>query len=103
MAGGDCDQISVQTVLDNIPCIKLITIALLRENDGGIQRTGAAGSSMRDEMDIRKISRLAIEVRLRRGLRTGKYFAVRVGEILGDVLDFGRGLRQFWKFRVRGN
>src|SRR2546429_1199364 len=96
IAGGNGHKVGVQAMSDDVSSIQLVSVAsgFLAEDDRGIQRASAAGSSMRDEMEVREASGLAAQVRARRSLCALQNRAARLRRILFDLLHFGGGLGQ---------
>src|SRR5450432_772226 len=92
--------------MNNVAGVELEGIirgAGFRQNDGGVERVGAAGGSMRHEMNIGELLGLALQICRRSCVLAGKYLVLCRWKMFVDVLDFGGRFSQFGIVRVRRN
>src|SRR5208337_3466837 len=101
IAGGNGDELRLQGMCHDVPGIKLVGIALLAENDGGLQRTRVAGSTVRHKMQVGKSFGVGTEISRRGRLLAFKDFPLDWRKISGDLRHLCRSLGQGRKIRVR--
>ena len=61
VAGGNCDQVGVQGMFDDIAGVEFVGVGFRREDDGGFERASTAGSAVSGEVKIGKFFGLAGE------------------------------------------
>src|SRR5579883_1038442 len=104
VARGNGYQLSVETVLYNIARVELVGIALgafRAKDDGGLERSRAARSPVRDEVQIRIALGFARQIGGWGGRLAREYDALIRRKIAFDERHFLRRLRQWRKIRAR--
>src|SRR5258708_11781910 len=79
-------------VLDDVASVQLERIVLPGEDDGGIERAGAAGRTVCDKVDVREMRGVACEIGGRSGLGLGSNGSAGRVEVQLDAFDLRRGL-----------
>src|SRR5713101_9323455 len=87
-------------MLNDVARIQLVRVALRAEDHGGLQRTSAAGGSVRDEVEIGKPLGVGVEVRGRGRLLPFQHFAILVWKVVLDFVHFRGSLRESRKISV---
>ena len=88
-------------MLNDIAGVELEGIGFSRafgKHDGGVERTQAAGRTVRDKMNVGKLFRIAGEVGRRSRLCALVNLFLRCGEMSGDICHLLAGARQFGIF-----